>query len=152
MAQTMTMCNAGRRTPATQGVNEVPGFATVIAKQLQDLLPTIVAQVGDHVSNQGNIESQNDNATDDNIHEDDRNANLGNCRNECSYKDFVACKPKEFDGKDGMVAYIHWVEKMEAVHDISRMVAYILMHQPTALLIWFRVIFNLKATIIRAEF
>ncbi|GKF03066.1 hypothetical protein Tco_0029989, partial [Tanacetum coccineum] len=40
-------------------------------------------------------------------------------RNGCSYKDFVACKPKEFDGKGGAVAYIHWVEKMEAVQDIS---------------------------------
>ncbi|GKE64479.1 hypothetical protein Tco_1518640 [Tanacetum coccineum] len=39
--------------------------------------------------------------------------------NGCSYKDFVACKPKEFDGKGSAVAYIHWVEKMEAVHDIS---------------------------------
>nr|GEX97133.1 reverse transcriptase domain-containing protein [Tanacetum cinerariifolium] len=38
--------------------------------------------------------------------EDDRNANLGNGRNGCSYKEFVACKPKEFDGKGGVVAYI----------------------------------------------
>nr|GEW10877.1 reverse transcriptase domain-containing protein [Tanacetum cinerariifolium] len=30
-----------------------------------------------------------------------------------------ACKPKEFDGKGGAIAYICWVEKMEAVHDIS---------------------------------
>nr|GFC54443.1 reverse transcriptase domain-containing protein [Tanacetum cinerariifolium] len=36
-----------------------------------------------------------------------------------SYKDFVACNPKEFDGKGGAVAYIRWVEKMEAVQDIS---------------------------------
>ncbi|GJU81516.1 hypothetical protein Tco_1283881 [Tanacetum coccineum] len=80
---------------------------------------TIFAQVGDHVSNQGNIGSQNNNATDDIIHEYDRNANVGNGRNECSYKDFVACKPKEFDGKGGAVAYIRWVKKMEAVQDIS---------------------------------
>ncbi|GKG58423.1 hypothetical protein Tco_0592202, partial [Tanacetum coccineum] len=40
-------------------------------------------------------------------------------RNGCSYKDFVACKPKEFDCKGGAVAYIRWVEKIEAVHDIS---------------------------------
>nr|GEX52994.1 reverse transcriptase domain-containing protein [Tanacetum cinerariifolium] len=51
--------------------------------------------------------------------EDDRNANLGNGRNGCSYKEFVACKPKEFDGKGGVVAYIRWVKKMEAVQDIS---------------------------------
>nr|GEY28370.1 reverse transcriptase domain-containing protein [Tanacetum cinerariifolium] len=51
--------------------------------------------------------------------EDDRNAKLGNGRNGCSYKEFVACKPKEFDSKGGVVAYIRWVEKMEAVQDIS---------------------------------
>ncbi|GJT73628.1 hypothetical protein Tco_1032914, partial [Tanacetum coccineum] len=37
------------------------------------------------------------------IHEDDRNVNMGNGRNGCSYKDFVACKPKEFDGKRGVL-------------------------------------------------
>ncbi|GKA56930.1 hypothetical protein Tco_0756002 [Tanacetum coccineum] len=51
--------------------------------------------------------------------EDNRNANLGNGRNGCSYKEFVACNPKEFDGKGGAIAYIRWVEKMEAVQDIS---------------------------------
>ncbi|GKE09633.1 putative reverse transcriptase domain-containing protein [Tanacetum coccineum] len=109
----------GRGNEASEGVNEVPNFASVIAQQLQDLLPTIVAQVGDHVSNQGNIRSQNDNAADDSIPEDNRNVNIGNGRNGCSYKDFMACKPKEFDGKGGVIAYICWVEKMEAVQDIS---------------------------------
>ncbi|GKA10954.1 reverse transcriptase domain-containing protein [Tanacetum coccineum] len=109
----------GRGNEASEGVNEVPNFASVIAQQLQDLLPTIVAQVGDHVSNQGNIRSQNDNAADDSIPEDNRNVNMGNGRNGCSYKDFMACKPKEFDGKGGVIAYICWVEKMEAVQDIS---------------------------------
>nr|GEZ26161.1 putative reverse transcriptase domain-containing protein [Tanacetum cinerariifolium] len=79
---------------ANGGVDEVPNFAIVIVQQLQDLLPTIVAQVGDHVSNQGNIGSQNDNAIDDSIFEDDRNVNVGNYRNGCSYKDFVACKQR----------------------------------------------------------
>ncbi|GJX91051.1 reverse transcriptase domain-containing protein [Tanacetum coccineum] len=109
----------GRGNGANGGIDEVPKFATVIAQQLQDLLPTIVAQVGDHVSNQGNIRSQNDNAVDDSIHEDDRNANVGNGMSGCSYKDFVACKPKEFDGKGCAVAYIRWVKKMEAIQDIG---------------------------------
>nr|GEX82834.1 reverse transcriptase domain-containing protein [Tanacetum cinerariifolium] len=62
----------GRGNRANGGVDEVPNFSTVIPQQLQVLLPTIVAQVGDHVSNQGNIGSQNDNVTNDSIHEDDR--------------------------------------------------------------------------------
>ncbi|GJV00531.1 reverse transcriptase domain-containing protein [Tanacetum coccineum] len=87
------------------GVDEVPDFSTVIAQKLQGLLPTIVAQVGDHISNQGINGSRNDNATDDNIQEDDRNVNLGNDRNGCSYKEFVACKPNELDGKGSAVKY-----------------------------------------------
>ncbi|GKA90417.1 hypothetical protein Tco_0812287 [Tanacetum coccineum] len=103
----------GRGNRANRGVDEVAGFSTVITEQLQGLLPTIIAQVGDHICNQGINGSQNDNATDDNIQEDDRNANVGNGRNGCSYKEFVACKPKEFGIKGGAVAYIHWVEKIE---------------------------------------
>ncbi|GJW85250.1 hypothetical protein Tco_0158395 [Tanacetum coccineum] len=131
MAPTMTTCYAGRRTAATRG-GRTGGQAgrgggrtkskwaeLVDELQLQGLLPTIVAQVGDHISNQGINESRNDNATNDSIQEDDRNVNVGNGRNGCLYKDFVACKPKEFDGKGGAVAYIRWVEKMEAVQDIS---------------------------------
>ncbi|GJU01917.1 hypothetical protein Tco_1112255 [Tanacetum coccineum] len=83
-----------------------------VAELLLGLLPTIVAQVGDHISNQGINESRNDNTTYNSIQEDDRNVNVGNGRNGCSYKEFVACKLKEFDGKGGAVAYIRWVEKM----------------------------------------
>nr|GEU68421.1 putative reverse transcriptase domain-containing protein [Tanacetum cinerariifolium] len=71
----------GQGNGANGDVDEVLDFANVISQQFQDLLPTIVAQVGDHVSNQGNIRSQNNNAADDSIHEDDRNANVGNSRN-----------------------------------------------------------------------
>ncbi|GKF97877.1 hypothetical protein Tco_0293698 [Tanacetum coccineum] len=89
----------GRGNRANVGVDEVPDFSAVITQQLQGLLPTIVAQVGDHISNQGINEIRNDNATNDSIQEDDRNVNVGNDRNKCSYKDFVACKLKEFEGK-----------------------------------------------------
>ncbi|GJZ85285.1 hypothetical protein Tco_0650624 [Tanacetum coccineum] len=82
MPLTMTTRNAGRQTAAPRGgktggrlVEEVEELAT---KQLQDLLPTIVAQVGDHIGNQGINESQNDNSADDSIYEDVRNVNVGN--------------------------------------------------------------------------
>ncbi|GJX05548.1 reverse transcriptase domain-containing protein, partial [Tanacetum coccineum] len=87
----------GRDNGMNRGVVEVPDFPIVVAQQLQDLLPTIVAQVGDHISNQGINESRNDNVTYDSIHEDDRNVNVSNGRSGCSYKKFMACKPKEFD-------------------------------------------------------
>ncbi|GKB23026.1 hypothetical protein Tco_0862427, partial [Tanacetum coccineum] len=108
----------GRGNGMNGDVDEVPDFSIVIAQQLQALLPTIVTQVGD-ISNQGINESQNDNAADDSIHEDDRNVNVNNGQNVCSYKEFVACKPKEFDGKGGVVAYTRWVKKMGAVQDMS---------------------------------
>ncbi|GJV79036.1 putative reverse transcriptase domain-containing protein, partial [Tanacetum coccineum] len=59
------------------GVNGVPEFSTIIAQQLQNLLPSIIAQ------------------------------------------EFLACNPKEYDGKGGVIVYTHWIEKMESVHDMS---------------------------------
>ncbi|GJX48829.1 putative reverse transcriptase domain-containing protein [Tanacetum coccineum] len=37
----------------------------------------------------------------------------------CSYKEFLACNPKEYDGKGGVVSLTCWIEKMESVHDMS---------------------------------
>ncbi|GJV08165.1 hypothetical protein Tco_1345821 [Tanacetum coccineum] len=48
------------------GGGRVPDFATIITQRLQNLLPTIVAQVGNHVNNQGNNENQDDNVINDN--------------------------------------------------------------------------------------
>ncbi|GKA24794.1 hypothetical protein Tco_0710827 [Tanacetum coccineum] len=45
------------------------------------------------------------------------NGNGGN--DECSYKTFTACNPKEFDGKGGAVALTHWIEKIESMFDNS---------------------------------
>ncbi|GJY51834.1 retrovirus-related pol polyprotein from transposon TNT 1-94 [Tanacetum coccineum] len=49
------------------GVGGAPDFSIIIAQQLQNLLPAMLAQVG------------------------------------CSYKEFLACNPKEYDGKGGAV-------------------------------------------------
>ncbi|GKA88558.1 reverse transcriptase domain-containing protein [Tanacetum coccineum] len=65
------------------GVGGAPDFSTIIAQQLQNLLPAMLAQVG------------------------------------CSYKEFLACNPKEYDGKGGVVVLTRWIEKMEYVHDMS---------------------------------
>ncbi|GJW62398.1 putative reverse transcriptase domain-containing protein [Tanacetum coccineum] len=70
-----------------------PDFSTIIAQQLQNLLPAMLAQV----SNRGNVGNQNG----------------------CSYKEFLACNPKEYDGKGGAVVLTRWIEKMESVHDMS---------------------------------
>nr|GEY14212.1 reverse transcriptase domain-containing protein [Tanacetum cinerariifolium] len=37
----------------------------------------------------------------------------------CTYKEFLACNPKEYDGKGGAIVYTRWIKKMESVHDMS---------------------------------
>ncbi|GJU83642.1 reverse transcriptase domain-containing protein [Tanacetum coccineum] len=41
------------------------------------------------------------------------NENSGNIG--CSYKAFLACNPRDYDGKGGAVALTRWIEKMESV-------------------------------------
>nr|GEX04415.1 hypothetical protein [Tanacetum cinerariifolium] len=65
----------------------------------RELLPTIIAQVGNHASN---------------IQGDVRGVNVGNGRNGCSYMEFMACNPKDYDGKGGAIVYTRWIEKMES--------------------------------------
>ncbi|GKA24470.1 putative reverse transcriptase domain-containing protein [Tanacetum coccineum] len=72
-----------------------PDFSTIIAQQLQNLLPAMLAQ-----ENVGNVLV---------------NGNWVGC----SYKEFLACNPKEYDGKGGVVVLTRWIEKMESVHDMS---------------------------------
>ncbi|GKD35460.1 putative reverse transcriptase domain-containing protein, partial [Tanacetum coccineum] len=37
----------------------------------------------------------------------------------CSYKEFLACNPKEYDGKGGVLVLTRWIIKMENVQDMS---------------------------------
>ncbi|GJX57155.1 reverse transcriptase domain-containing protein [Tanacetum coccineum] len=89
------------------GRNDGPGG------QLQNLLPTIVAQVGDQSRGQGVGRNQNGDAVNDHIQGDVRNATEGNDRRGCTYKEFLACNPKEYDGKGGAIVYTCWIEKIE---------------------------------------
>ncbi|PWA52175.1 reverse transcriptase domain-containing protein [Artemisia annua] len=108
----------GRGTGNNNNNNENPDFETIIARQLQGLLPTIVTQVGDHMSNQGNNVSMNEHADDGgNDHAND--GNHANVDKGCTYRVFSACKPVDFNGNGGAIAYTRWIEKMESVIDIS---------------------------------
>ncbi|GJZ46294.1 putative reverse transcriptase domain-containing protein [Tanacetum coccineum] len=42
-----------------------------------------------------------------------------NDRRGYTYKEFLACNPKEYNGKGGAIVYIRWIEKMELVQDMS---------------------------------
>ncbi|GJU43844.1 hypothetical protein Tco_1201110 [Tanacetum coccineum] len=86
---------SSRGNGANGGGGGVPDFATIIAQQLQNLLPTIVAQVENHVSNRGNNENQDDNIINQgNV----RTVNGNYDRGGCSYKEFMA-----YDGKGGAI-------------------------------------------------
>ncbi|GJV07860.1 retrovirus-related pol polyprotein from transposon TNT 1-94 [Tanacetum coccineum] len=88
-----------------------PDFSMIIAQQLQNLLPAMLAQV----SNRGNIGNQNGNVVNENVQENVGNVLVNGNRVGCSYKKFLACNPKEYDGKGGAVVLTRWIEKMENV-------------------------------------
>ncbi|GJU29926.1 hypothetical protein Tco_1173515 [Tanacetum coccineum] len=98
----------GQGTEVKDGVDEVPDFSTVIAQQLQNLLPTILAQVGNQGSNLGKGRNQNGDVVNDNIRGDVRNVIENDDRRSCTYKEFLACNPKEYDGKGGAIVYTRW--------------------------------------------
>ncbi|GKB47109.1 putative reverse transcriptase domain-containing protein [Tanacetum coccineum] len=72
-----------------------PDFTMIIAQHLQNLLPIMLAQ------------------------ENVRNVLVNGNQVGCSYKDFLACNPKEYDGKGGAVVLTRWIEKMKSVQDMS---------------------------------
>ncbi|GKA63295.1 putative reverse transcriptase domain-containing protein [Tanacetum coccineum] len=96
-----------------------PDFSTIIAQQLQNLLPAMLAQV----SNRGNVGNQNGNVVNENVQENVGNVLVNGNRVGCSYKEFLACNPKEYDGKGGVVVLTRWIEKMENIHTLSQKVA-----------------------------
>nr|GFC51056.1 reverse transcriptase domain-containing protein [Tanacetum cinerariifolium] len=48
-----------------------------------------------------------------------RNVLVNGNRLGCSYKEFLACNPKEYDGKGGAVVLTRWIEKIKSVQDMS---------------------------------
>ncbi|GJR41194.1 hypothetical protein Tco_1216878 [Tanacetum coccineum] len=92
-----------------------PNFLTIIAQQLQNLLPAMLSQL----SNRGNVRNQNGNMVIENVQENVGNMLVNGNRVGCSYKEFLACNPKEHDGKGGAVVLTRWIEKMKNVQDMS---------------------------------
>ncbi|GJS54308.1 putative reverse transcriptase domain-containing protein [Tanacetum coccineum] len=76
--------------------NNPPDVAEIIAQQLQNIIPNIVTQVTNNLNNSN-----------------------GGGNNGCTYKGFVACRPRDFDGTGGVVALTIRIEKMESMIDNS---------------------------------
>ncbi|GKD65152.1 hypothetical protein Tco_1307260, partial [Tanacetum coccineum] len=99
-----------------RGVGGALDFSMIIAQQLQNLLPAMLAQVG----NQGNVGNQNGNVVNENVQENVKNVIVNGNWVVCSYKEFLACNPKEYDGKGGPVVLTQWIEKIEYIRKLSR--------------------------------
>nr|GEZ35327.1 hypothetical protein [Tanacetum cinerariifolium] len=95
------------------GVGGEPGFSKIIAQQLHNLLPAILAQVG----NQGNVGNKNSNVVNENVQENIRNVLVNGNRIGCSFKELLACNLKEYEGD--VVVLTRWIEKIESVQDMS---------------------------------
>nr|GEU40841.1 hypothetical protein [Tanacetum cinerariifolium] len=54
-----------------------------------------------------------------------RNVIENNDRMGCTYKEFLACNPKEYNENGGVVVYTRWIEKMESFLDNNQKVKYI---------------------------
>ncbi|GJZ63162.1 putative reverse transcriptase domain-containing protein, partial [Tanacetum coccineum] len=91
---------ASRNCPGPNN-NENPDIAAIITQQLQTILPQIVTQVTNNVNNANGGNS----------------GNGGN--NGCTYQGFMACNPKEYDGKGVAIALTRWIENMENVIENS---------------------------------
>nr|GEZ09617.1 putative reverse transcriptase domain-containing protein [Tanacetum cinerariifolium] len=99
---------SGQGREVNDGVDRVPDFSTIIAQQLQNLLPTIVVHVGNQGRGQGNCRNQNGDAVNDNIQGDVRNVIENNDRRGCTYKEFLACNSKEYDGGREAIVGMSW--------------------------------------------
>ncbi|GJW02676.1 reverse transcriptase domain-containing protein [Tanacetum coccineum] len=75
----------------------------------------MLAQIG----NQGYVRNQNGNVVNENIQENVGNVIVNGNRVGCSYKEFLAFNPKEYDGKGGVVVLTRWIKKIEYVDDMS---------------------------------
>ncbi|GJY75497.1 reverse transcriptase domain-containing protein, partial [Tanacetum coccineum] len=92
------------------GENEnPPDIATLLVSQLQNLLPEIVNQ--ETASVNANANNGNGNGA--------NGGNCGNGNNGCTYKSFMSCNLKEYDGKGGAVVLTRSIEKMEIMIDNS---------------------------------
>nr|GEY09248.1 ribonuclease H-like domain-containing protein [Tanacetum cinerariifolium] len=71
----------------------------------------MLAQVG----NQGNVGNQNGNVVSENVQENVKNVLVNGNRVGCSYKEFLACNPKEYDGKGVIINGDSLVPELPAV-------------------------------------
>ncbi|GJV18202.1 putative reverse transcriptase domain-containing protein, partial [Tanacetum coccineum] len=65
------------------------------------------------------VNGNNGNVVNEKVQENVGNVLVNGNQVGCSYKEFLACNPKEYDGKGGVVVLTRWIEKMKSVQDMS---------------------------------
>nr|GEY36440.1 retrotransposon protein, putative, Ty3-gypsy subclass [Tanacetum cinerariifolium] len=91
--------------------HEVEGRVAGLVEEVEELEVELVIRVLVGLMNKATIN--------DNIEGDVRNVIVNNGQRGCSYMEFLACNPKEYDGKGGDIVYTHWIKKVESVQDMS---------------------------------
>ncbi|GJW46269.1 hypothetical protein Tco_0077915 [Tanacetum coccineum] len=102
---------APKRAPRSTPVTENPTTTTVTNAQLQAMIDQGVTAA---------LTARDANRNGDDSH----TSGTGVRRNEhaareCTYPDFLKCKPLNFKGTEGVVGLTQWFEKMESVFSIS---------------------------------
>nr|GEZ36428.1 hypothetical protein [Tanacetum cinerariifolium] len=95
---------APTRQSGLSGDDVNPNITAIIAQQLQNIISQIVTQVTNNVNN-ANANRRNGNGK-------NRKGN-GENNNGCTYKEFLAYKTRDFDGKGGAIVLTRWIKKME---------------------------------------
>ncbi|GJW88941.1 putative reverse transcriptase domain-containing protein [Tanacetum coccineum] len=80
-------------------------------------VPPMLSRLRIKARNGGNGNGGNGNGGNGNPNENGRGDTL--VARECTYQDFMKCKPLNFKGMEGVVGLIRWFEKMETVFHIS---------------------------------
>ncbi|GJT01623.1 hypothetical protein Tco_0822792 [Tanacetum coccineum] len=74
---------------------------------------------GEWLVTKDNVVNQNGNVVNENVQENVRSVLVNVNRVDCSYKEFLACNPKEYDGKGGAIVLTRWIEERKSVQDMS---------------------------------
>ncbi|GJS08886.1 hypothetical protein Tco_0365682 [Tanacetum coccineum] len=123
MAITMTTLNVGRRTATTRGgsISEQNGQGGERTRDQAGRGGGQIVEQGSQGSERKGLPKESRRANGGSGEVPDfatiiaqQIVNMNNGRGICSYKEFLACHPKDYDGKGGVIVYTRWIEKMES--------------------------------------
>ncbi|GKE82520.1 hypothetical protein Tco_1552520, partial [Tanacetum coccineum] len=107
------------RTAATAIARAAAAATPMIAAAVKQLIEArVFAVLVNHETLRNNTNSHGD----ESHNSDTRIRGTVRTPRECTYKDFLNCKPLTFKGTEGVVVLSQWFEKMESVFHISNCV------------------------------